>query len=232
MPLGLGTDWNALLAARVRGSGRWPAIGLAGELDAAGRQWSAAVRGTRLSGANAQDKPVVYDGHVGQLAPVPVLRRQAADRPLRDRTYAGEGRWLWQAKALVESASTSPGRTWSMRSRTPASRPCPRLHLALGLTNGADPGASDYFNAGSHRPGSDAARHGRAHARPAPRRRHPRRPGAVERHATGRHRGSPDDRSTAGPTARLRLQPRRPQPLRDAPGHAPGPEERRPARRR
>ena len=102
-PLGLGTDWNALLAGPGPRFGPLAGNGLAGELDPPDDMWAAAVRGTRLTGADAQDKPVVYDGHIGNWRPYPFADAKPPVDLYRDRTYAGEGRWLWQAKALVDS---------------------------------------------------------------------------------------------------------------------------------
>ena len=226
-PLGLGTDWNALLAGPGPRFGPLAGNGLAGELDPPDDMWSAAVRGTRLTGADAQDKPVVYDGHIGNWRPYPFSDAKPAADLYRDRAYAGEGRWLWQAKALVESGVDLTRQDvvdafTDTRLARPA-RPAPRAR--------ADQRARPRHRRGllqrrHHRPGSHAAGHGRPDARPAPRRRTQRRPGAMDGDAASRHHGAADAPLDRRPHPRLRLQPRRAQPLRHAPGHAPGPEER------
>ena len=149
-PLGLGTDWNALLAGPGPRFGPLAGNGLAGELDPPDDMWSAAVRGTRMTGADAQDKPVVYDGHIGNWRPYPFSEAKPAADLYRDRAYAGEGRWLWQAKALVESGVDLTRQDVVDAFTDTRLDALPALHLALGLTNGPDPGSGgDYFNAGT-----------------------------------------------------------------------------------
>ncbi len=109
--------------ARARGSGRWPATGspassIPDDMLGGRRPRQAPDRRGRAGQARRLRRP-----H-RQLAPVPVRR---AKRPvsIEHRPYAGEGRWLWQAKALVESGVdlTRAGRGRRVLGRR-ASMPC------------------------------------------------------------------------------------------------------------
>ncbi len=229
-PIAFGTDWNALLGGRVRGSGRWPGSGSKASWSrrTTGRPWSASQR---LAGSLGQ-------GHGVRYTDRPRDWRCYRFRDTKPRTPRCSTRtWRWGTRAA------SCGRGWSSASsganlddaklvaplREPALGYAPALEYAralagkISLVTTAGPNGSDYHRAAIVAPG---------------RTRWPARTATCRASCSGSRSSStsgtrcssgpapPLQRWTGRPGPRVRLQPRRPRPLRDAAGHAPGPEER------
>ena len=67
--------------------------------------WAKDTRSTRLTGVKAQDKAVGYVTPIRDWRPYPFPDAKPETDLYRDQVYAGEGRFIWQAKALVESGA-------------------------------------------------------------------------------------------------------------------------------
>jgi microsomal dipeptidase-like Zn-dependent dipeptidase len=122
MPVALGTDWNVLLGGPSPRFGPIAAIGLKGELEPEDN-WAGAVRLERLTDALIQRDGVVYD------TPIRDWREyRFPDTGLYDVAQFGpEGRYAWQAKALLDSGADLGSSAVTDRLTEPAHE------LALGL---------------------------------------------------------------------------------------------------
>jgi microsomal dipeptidase-like Zn-dependent dipeptidase len=142
MPVGLGTDWNALLGGPGPRFGPMAVPGLLGELEPHDA-WAAAVRAERWGDAMAQTNAVAYDK---PLADWRSYRFQDSGLDA-DQSYAGDGRFIWQAFVLRATGVdlTSPTAVDALQK----SGGQPALDIALGLTGGAPMTTSVYFQAGA-----------------------------------------------------------------------------------
>ena len=148
MPVGLGTDWNALLGGPGPRFGPMAVPGLIGELEPKGDKWAEQVRKTRWTDAMSQTGAVAYDTKLRDWR----SHRFRDTGLFDDQSYGADGRFIWQAMALKQMAQDGDVDLTSKAVVDALNEPGlgqPALDLALGLTKGADTTGSVYFQAGA-----------------------------------------------------------------------------------
>ena len=147
MPVGLGTDWNALLGGPGPRFGPMAVPGLVGELDPKD-EWAKTFREQRWTDAMSQTGAVAYDTKLRDWR----SHRFRDSGLFEDQSYGADGRFIWQAVALTQMAQDGNVDLTSKAVADALQEPGlgqPALDLALGLTQGADTTGSVYFQAGA-----------------------------------------------------------------------------------
>jgi microsomal dipeptidase-like Zn-dependent dipeptidase len=143
-PVALGTDWNALLEGPGPRFGPHAAPGLEGEVGQGDATWEAAIRAERWTAAVAQDQGVVYDSPIREWRSF----RFHHEELFKGTEVEGEGPFLWQAMALLDSAVDLTSPAVAVALARPGTPEIPALELAQGMAGIPGRPGSQFHRAG------------------------------------------------------------------------------------